>query len=310
MTDHYAQTIHLLPMNGANNGTVFTDWSPLPKTVTRVGSSPPVTSTAQFAFSKYGSSGRFIGGYLEFGSNQNPGSETWSAEFWVYIDALPTPGGILGLFEKWSSTGDQRGTLLLLRNDNGVHKMQYRISDNGSNVVEAEWTNHTLNAGNWHHIRVGKDDDGMYISANSSIVATEAATNTYDSTAPWFIGYAVGQEFIGYMQDWLLQIGGDSRRNIVVSAPLIGTISNTNGDPITDENGAPAQRKIFAVPRSYFGAGGVGRIWSTESGADGSYELWAPAGVEHSRIIVAQDSGSPSPADPVLPDLIDRVIPA
>lgn len=32
---YYDDTILLLPMSGDNNGTIFTDWSPSPKTVTR-----------------------------------------------------------------------------------------------------------------------------------------------------------------------------------------------------------------------------------------------------------------------------------
>jgi hypothetical protein len=48
----------LLPMTGANNGTVFTDYSLRQRTVTQTGA---VTSTAQSKFSAYGSSGFFDG---------------------------------------------------------------------------------------------------------------------------------------------------------------------------------------------------------------------------------------------------------
>ena len=305
MTDHYAQTSLLLPMNGANNGTEFTDWSPVPKTVTRSG---VVTSTAQSKF--YGSSG-FFGGTDDILSVPHS-SDLDIFEFpaftvggWIYLRTVKR----MGIINK-RPTSVPQGWAIRVDGTTGYLRLQ-------SIGVASVPSTTALSAATWQHFEAGWDGTTGYVFldgalSNSGPVAKPTANPT---------GVTIGAEegaasnlFDGYMQD-LEIISGVCLHTANFTPPprLIGTISNTNGDPITDENGVPAQRKIFAVPRSYFGAGGVGGvgpIWSTESDADGRYELWAPAGVEHLRIIVAQDSGSPGPADPVLPDLIDRVIPA
>jgi hypothetical protein len=57
---HFDKCELLLPMTGANNGTVFTDFSLRKRVVTRSGS--VVTSTAESKFTEYGSSGFIPGG--------------------------------------------------------------------------------------------------------------------------------------------------------------------------------------------------------------------------------------------------------
>jgi len=46
--EHYDKCSLLLPMDGANNGTTFTDWSPSPKTVTRNGNAKTVTAQSKY----------------------------------------------------------------------------------------------------------------------------------------------------------------------------------------------------------------------------------------------------------------------
>lgn len=74
---------------------------------------------------------------------------------------------------------------------------------------------------------------------------------------------------------------------------------------ITDAAGVPASRMVTLLPRFAVYVSDV--RWS---GVDGYYVVRArldDAGREHVRLVHAGDD--PGPTDPVLPDLIDRVIP-
>jgi len=55
---YFTRTTLLVPFNGANNSTVFTDYSFNPKTLTAVGNAKIVTAQSKFG----GSSGYFDGG--------------------------------------------------------------------------------------------------------------------------------------------------------------------------------------------------------------------------------------------------------
>lgn len=60
MGDIYYDNLQLLlPMKGANNGTVFTDYSKYRRQIYRAGTTLPVTTTSQKAFTNYNSSGYF-----------------------------------------------------------------------------------------------------------------------------------------------------------------------------------------------------------------------------------------------------------
>ena len=311
MTDHYAQTSLLLPMIGANNGTEFMDWSPVPKTVTRAGGI--VTSTAQSKF--YGSSARFDGidDRLTLPADfLHMGADPWLIDGWILSDDFAATRGVIGQ----RMDGATSYNFLFFLNTSSKLTLAIGSSD-GESAPYTIGATASLLALAWHHFEISRTGDTFYLFLDGGLQATQAVSAGFVMHASIALAQIGAYNEVltgyykGYMQDLRVVKGvGGHTASFAPPSRRLGTISNTNGAPITDENGAPAQRKIFAVPRSYFGAGGVGRIWSTESDADGRYELWAPAGVEHSRIIVAQDSGSPGPADPVLPDLIDRVIPA
>ena len=298
--DSYDKVSLLLPMNGPNNGTVFDDWSPVPKTVTRAGA---VTKTDQTKH--YDSSGYFDGSsFLEFPDSADFrfGSGDFTIEAWV---RLPEFVSQTILSKRGATTNEFHFRF------NASGRLIFSGWVSSSQVSVESITDLPVDA--WRHIAVAKHSGIVKIYENGTQQESGTIGSIDTTSNNVFVGKTGAEEsdLIGHVQDLRVVKGAALyTANFTPPSRLLGTLSNTNGDPITDENGLPVQRKIFAVPRSYFGAGGVGRIWSTESGADGRYELWAPAGVDHSRIIVAQDSGSPGPGDPVLPDLIDRVIPA
>ena len=89
------------------------------------------------------------------------------------------------------------------------------------------------------------------------------------------------------------------------AAPSLFSISGT----ITDEHGNPAQRTVYAMSRQTDGSAPVLLGHGESDPTTGAYELILPTDDEVTRIVLAEDQGEPGPNDPVLPDLVDRVIP-
>ncbi len=74
---------------------------------------------------------------------------------------------------------------------------------------------------------------------------------------------------------------------------------------ITDANGQPCQRKVYAVTRPTDGTAPEVVAHGLSDPATGEYTLGLPTTAEVSRVVVSEDDDSP-----LLNDLIDRIIPA
>lgn len=188
---NFANVSALLHMQGANNGTTFTDSSSNALSVTANGNTK--TTTATF---KWGNScGAFDGSgdYLTIAASSvmDFGTGDYTIEMWV----------------KWSSVSGAQtlidfgnGAATYLRIDNGNTLYVY---DSGAFVINAA-TITTLSAGQWYHIAMVRSGttrtvyvDGSSIgsgtrsgSAGSSSITTKVGSR-YDSAL----------SFNGYMQD-------------------------------------------------------------------------------------------------------------
>ena len=89
------------------------------------------------------------------------------------------------------------------------------------------------------------------------------------------------------------------------AAPSIFYVSGT----ITDEHGDPAQRTVYAMSRPTDGSAPQVLVHTQSDPITGEYQLNLVTDDEVTRIVLAEDQGEPGPNDPVLPDLVDRVIP-
>jgi hypothetical protein len=78
---------------------------------------------------------------------------------------------------------------------------------------------------------------------------------------------------------------------------------------IYDENGNPCQRAVYLMTRPTNGDSPQLISHGLSDPITGFYELVANVAEDVTRIVIAEDSGNPGPNDPVLPDLVDRVIP-
>lgn len=294
--EHYDKCSLLLPMDGANNGTTFTDWSPNPKTVSAFGNAKTVTSQSKY----YGSSGYFDGtgdyltspysaaafhvsnGDFTFGAWINPanasnryillvGSSSTDRQLGIYI---AVDGVLSSVFQSGASTFQTNAGTVPLSTDT----FQYvAVTKSGDTV---------------RHFIDGILEDSFTYSAT---VQSSTPTAVYIGRIP----YATTYDFSGYIQDLLfIKEAALWTDDFTPPTRLIGELSNTSAlVPVEDESGDPVERTIIAVPRCY-----PTRAFGTASDSNGEFTMRAPA-TECSVIAIHE-------GDPIKNDLIARVIPA
>ncbi len=290
---YYANVSLLLPMNGADNGTVFTDYSPTPKTITRYNA---VTSTAQSQY--YGSSGYFDGGdYLQIPSSTefDFGTGDFTIEAWVRPTAFSADKVIVSRYTTWASAvayylGVRAGSpnILIFRAGNSVP-----ITINGNTAL-------ATNA--WVHVAAVRAGGvtSMYVGGVGQS-ATHTGSVSLSGTAPVRVGAsneATPSEYVtGYLQDVRIT-KGIARYTADFTPPprLLPSISGT----VLDTTGTPCASQVYV----YNQASGALLASTTSDASTGHYEAFVhPATEEVFRVVVANE--------PTLyNNLIDRVIPA
>lgn len=281
----------LLPMTGDNNGTVFTDYSPSPKTITSYGTAK--TSTAQSKF--YGSSGYFDGssGYLTGAKSADFSFGT--GDFTISLWAYPT-----------SSSTDQ--FLVCLRDaanniwDNVVSLQNMKFG--WSNGVEWRLSAVPVSLNAWHHVEISRCAGVLNIFTNGQLGYSGSDSTNISQDRPLYIGRpdsVSGYYFSGHLQDVFIDKGrGLHTESFPPPGRLLGSISGT----ITNRLGAPCQRKVYAVSRPTDTTAPVVIAHGLSDPITGAYELIVPTSQEVTRVVVSEDS------DPLLNDLVDRVIPS
>ena len=301
MTDNYDKVSLLLPMNGANNGTEFPDFSPVQKVVTAVGGAVTKTDQSQY----YGSSGFFDGTndnlQVSNSADFNFGSGLFTVEAWVRPASLIGDMVICGVY---NYQNNRRSWYFGLSGN----KLRLVVSSTGASPPLTLESTGTVSATTWAHVAVSRTATGVVFSIGGTVESEQAnTTNILNVTAdPLQIGRygaeseADGGWFSGYMQDLRITKGAALyTANFTPPTRLIGTISNadSSASKILDINGDPAERTVFAVPRS-----APTRAWSAVSNASGEFEIQAPAGVEHSVVALADEAT-------LYNDIVHRVIP-
>lgn len=147
--DPYRQfVVAHLKMDGTDGGTTFTDFGPLNLTITRMGASPPTTSTAQV---KYGtSSGLFSASnsYLSMSdANLALGTENLTVEFWGYKTANTALND--GVFAFGTSNANFSGMNSLVYSASGASTIHPYSSGNNSGDV--------FPINQWNHIAITRE---------------------------------------------------------------------------------------------------------------------------------------------------------
>lgn len=273
----------LLPMDGANNGTTFTDWSPNPKTITRNGDAKTVTSQSKY----YGSSGYFDGNgdYLSVDNSTAVSSTSFTIALWVYIVSLSSQ---VTYYDQRAINSDA-GFVFYSRADGSL-----AVYGNGASRLDAGVGKTTTSV--WTHIAYTMDGTTQRLFVNGIVSASNTAIWTPAANG-CLIGKAVDSttnNHNGYIQDFLIIKGAALwTSDFTPPARLIGEISGN----VKDANDANAQRTIVAFPRTY-----PQKIFTTTSdGSTGNYTLRVPA-IEVSRIALANEST-------LYNDKVDRIIP-
>lgn len=183
----------LLHLNGSNGGTVFTDSSAAPHTVTRNGNAQ--TSTAQL---KFGTASLLLDGVddyliLDGSSDFAFGTGDFSVEFWV----RPTSVGVQRVLYDSRPAGT-----------NGLYPMVYLKTDNKvyyhTNSADRITGTTALAANTWYHVAIdrrsgstrlfvnGVQEGSTYTDANSYLNGASRpviGTNGNTTTADEFVGH-------------------------------------------------------------------------------------------------------------------------
>lgn len=292
---YYANVSLLLPMNGANNGTVFTDYSATPKTITRYGDAKTVTAQSQY----YGSSGYFDGSgdYLATPNSAdfNFGTGDFTIEFWLRTpiawSSQPSSSTIVG-----QKLNDASNGWVIYRDGNQPSKINARIG--GTNNL---FTTSTPTPNTWEHWRVVRSSTSLKWYKNGVLDASGTnSTNVSEASASLKIGMAdtwANSYLNTYLQDLrITKAVARATEDFTPPANLLPAISGT----ILDTNGTPCARTVHLFDR----ASGTKLGTTISDASTGQYALYAPpSGNEVMRVVLADE--------PTLyNDIIDRILPA
>ena len=212
-TDSNSSSIVLaIPMDGANNGTTFTDESATikgsgsAKAITRYGDTKTVTSVSKY----YGSSGFFdgTGDYLELAatSDFSFGSGNFTIECWLYANNTSN----CDIFGYYSGSGFG----FIVGNPYGTSPTAGTISifDDRAGGDNLNAPGGTVTTSVWTHIAVVRNGSDLRIYKDGISVAskTTSATTFGDSTNAYGIGRLTGsfaRNVNGYIQDFRIYKG-------------------------------------------------------------------------------------------------------
>jgi len=289
----------LLPMTGANNGTVFTDYSLRKRTVTRTG---VVTSTSQSKFSSYGSSGYSPGtsGHnieVAHASSLNLAGKDFCYEVHMRFVALPGTGEQQGLISKWTNTSGVYESFFAYWNDNGTRRLRFAYSLNGT-AVAAEAEAITLPTNEWVHLGVFRHGNTLqFFTSGGYLGAGKAISGSiYASSAPirlFAVGNVSSTTPNGFMQDACITIG-DSKYAGGYSEPsrmTQRTLTRTN-------TGTDSHEYDRAVLFDFNGGAHVGRHTTVIPDNDGNFEATDLIDLEYGVAFI-RDGCSPVCRGPV-----------
>lgn len=291
----YSKVSLLLPLSGADNGTVFTDYSVLPKTVTRFGGTKTVTAKFQY----YGSSAYFdgAGDYLAVpnGTDFAFGTGDFTVAAWVNFDLTNT---LQYVVSKYNAGANTRAWSIALESTGKPVAYCSTVGTSPDIVVTGATT---VLSGQWYHVALTRSGSMFRLFLNGVLDgSTTNAEAIFSETNNVLVGSMGGANFLkGYVQDVLVvKESALWTEDFTPPAKLIGSISTSAASPILDDTNAPASRRIVAFPRTYYQ-----RLVSTTSAADGSFAINNLPAAEHTVVYLDDDAGT------LYNDKVNRVIP-
>lgn len=282
---YYGSVSLLLPCNGTNNGTLFTDYSGLLLRATATGNAK--TSTTQYKY--YDSSGYFDGNgdYLAIAANSAfDQTGDFTVEAWVRPGAI---GSQMQIFGANSST----------------NFLQLQISSAGKATVNRAGSTDvvtgttTLSTNTWYHLAFCKSGSTTTLYVDGTAEGTPYSYSGAANSAALAVGGGTNSSyyFNGYIQDVRITKAARYSGNFTAPGKLIGyRLSGTT----RDANGNPAAQTVSAHCR----LGPRQTAVTTSDGSTGAYSFSNLVETEH--FIVCQDDAAGDDFN----DLILRATPA
>ena len=208
-SDQYASSLVLaVPMNGANNGTTFTDESATirgsgtAKAITRNGDTKTLTAQSKF----YGSSGFFdgTGDYLSCSDSDDWhfSSGNFTAECWAYPTGSPNQPILVG---QWDGVGGGTGlSWVMILSNNSSRYLRGLISSTGSGVDFDLVSSTSLGLNQWNHCAFVRNGSTFTLYLNGVSVASTTNSNAlFNATNSLTVGASSNgsQPLNGYLQD-------------------------------------------------------------------------------------------------------------
>jgi hypothetical protein len=172
----------LLPMTGANNDTVFNDYSLRKHSVTRQGSSI-VTSTGRSKFAAYGSSGLFPGGssqylFLPNTSNFALGTGDFTLGLYVWIDSTQATSFAYPLSKGNGATGSNEWNFLCRNSSDSVTFRAGGGTDVANNIEFGIFAKNE-----WNHLEICRESGIAYTFLNGTLVSSKSYTWNFSSNS-------------------------------------------------------------------------------------------------------------------------------
>ena len=228
---YYSAVSLLLPMDGTNGSTTFTDSSLNAATVTAVGNAQISTTQSKYG----GASGAFdgTGDYLSIPDSSAPvlGSSDWTIEAWIYVSVAKN-------FNCFYAKRQPGGYGLAVQVD-GSNNLTISASTTGSSwVLAGSSLGGGYTAGSWIHVAVVRSGNTITGYKNGVSTGTQTLSGTIWPSTGYAAAVASGlagntsQDFNGYLDD--LRISQFARYTSNFTPPtaaLPTTASSTPADP-------------------------------------------------------------------------------
>lgn len=175
---NWDKNVLLIPFDGANNSTVFTDRSINPKTITRYGDAK--ISTDQ---SKFGVSSGYFDGYSDFleiadSNDFTFGNGDFTIEGWVYFTGWPklSSGAYFSTLVAKDAPGGREFWVRAIGTASSITGIQLAITPDGTNFAAALGST-SLSLNTWYHLAATRYGNTLNVFSNGVLLVTTSAQN-------------------------------------------------------------------------------------------------------------------------------------